>query len=73
MPRETEKGKIFEPETGKVYKNRGGGNYICITGGAFSSVMKNLASGWIFTAYICRQYTDNTIEWDYSSGGRFDN
>lgn len=68
--------KLFAPEYGKVYENRGGGTYRCIDRTAWRentarAWMQNTRSGWAFTAVGCRMYQDGTIEWDYSTGGEF--
>ena len=76
----------IEPIVGQVYTNRGGGRYRCIApsdagrmfynaAGGFSNssaVMQNVKSGWTFTAKGILQYIDETIEWDHSIGGHFE-
>lgn len=83
---ELDKGSRFEPVVGKVYTNRGGGNYRCIApstvgpmfynaAGGYSNasaVMRNEASGWTFTAKGIIRYPDGTIEWDHSIDGHFE-
>lgn len=63
----------FEPYPGRIYTNHGGGRFLCIAGGddPFSSVMKNIASGWTLEAHNIGIYEDGTIDWDYSTGGFF--
>ena len=63
----------FEPYPGRIYTNHGGGRFLCIGGGeeSFSSVMKNIASGWTLEAHNIGIYDDGTIDWDYSTGGFF--
>ena len=64
----------FLPEVGKVYENHGGGTFRCLENKCgTTAVMQNVKSGWTFTAHGCRRYGDDTIEWDYSTGGRFEN
>lgn len=61
------------PEQGKVYANKGGGEFLCLRnyhGG--DACMRNVKSGWTFMAHGVQQYEDGTIEWDYSTGGQFD-
>lgn len=61
------------PEEGKVYTNKGGGEFLCLTsyhGG--DACMRNVKSGWTFMAHGVQQYENGTIEWDYSTGGHFD-
>lgn len=67
----------FTPQQGKVYKlhttRRGGESaYIC-TGTACEGAasMQNTRSGWLCFAHGCGIYPDGTIDWDYSTGGRF--
>lgn len=74
-------GTRFDPVKGQVYTNKGGGKFLCQGGihetpftveKAFSAFMVNVMSGWTFLANGLIQYEDGTIEWDYSSGGRFE-
>lgn len=64
----------FTPETGKTYKNQGGGTFRCLRAGTYHrALMQNVASGWTFTAIGCGIYEDGTIDWDYSGNdGRFE-
>ena len=78
--------KSYMPETGKVYENRGGGFYRCMSagyedhtpffhGGGSSRTcaeMQNVKSGWTFIAKGIIQYTNGKIEWDHSVGGYFE-
>ncbi len=62
-----------ELKHGEIYKNRGGGTFKCI--GRYHAdayEMQNTATLWTFTAHVITQYQDGTIEWDYSTGGKFD-
>ena len=34
--------------------------------------MKNIKSGWTFMAHGIGIYIDSRIDWDYSTGGRFE-
>ena len=64
----------FLPEIGKVYENHGGGTFRCLSlKGGCTAVMQNVKSGWTFTAHDIVRYGDDTIEWGYSTGGRFEN
>lgn len=65
-------GKRITPEQGKVYRNKGGGEFLCIQGFGGNAVMRNTASGWTFKANGVIQYEDGTVEWDYSTNGRFE-
>lgn len=65
-----------ELERGKEYKNRGGGTFKCISREHRNSdayYMQNTASRWTFMAHVITLYDDGTIEWDYSTGGTFEN
>lgn len=69
--------KPFDPVPGKVYRKRGGGEYICVTPlhmpyPAGEARMRNLKTGWTFRAMGVVLYEDGTIEWDYSRGGYLD-
>lgn len=64
--------KHFQPEPGNVYRNEGGGEYLCVkilsTG---DPVMQNTASGWTFHAHGVGIYPDGTIDWNWSKNGYF--
>lgn len=64
--------KRITPERGKVYKNKGGGKFLCIRGFDGNAIMQNIASGWTFKANGVIQYEDGAVEWDYSTGGHFE-
>lgn len=64
-------GKRITPAQGNVYRNKGGGEFLCIRGYDGNAVMQNIASQWTFEANGVIQYEDGTIEWDYSTGGHF--
>ena len=58
---------------GHVYPNRGGGSFRCLSvTGTPDPILKNVSSGWTFTAHTITMYQDGTIEWDYSTGGHWD-
>lgn len=65
------RGKRITPEQGKIYKNKGGGTFLCIRGFGGNAIMSNTASGWTFKAHGVIQYDDGSIEWDYSTEGHF--
>ena len=72
----TEKRQNPRPITpcgGKVYENAGGGKYLCTSnwGSSENCWFMNIASGWELLAHGIVQYEDGTIEWDYSTGGGF--
>lgn len=67
--------KPFTPQPGTNYRNRNVGVFECV--GTFDSkdggaVMKNRASGWTFNAHGIGIYDDDSIDWDYSTGGHFE-
>lgn len=39
---------------------------------AHNAVMRNILSGWTFTAHGVNMYEDGTIDWDFSTNGRFE-
>lgn len=59
-------------EIGKTYKNRNGSDYICLSSSIYGATLQEVKTGWTFYAYIITKYEDNTIEWDYSLHGRFE-
>ena len=63
----------FCPEEGMIYRNAGGGTYRCERSYGTKARMVNTKSGWDFIAHGCRIYFDGSIEWDYSTDGRFTN
>lgn len=69
-------GKKFTPEPGKTYRNKGGGEYLCIRSGnelgENNAEMKNIATTYTLKAVGCCLYQDGTIEWDFSFNGRFE-
>lgn len=69
--------KYIKLEPGRVYRNRNGKDYRCITPGYLpyregEARMQNINTGWTFRAHGVQMYEDGTIEWDYSTGGYFD-
>lgn len=69
--------KYIRLEPGRVYRNRNGKDYRCVTPSHFpysdgEERMQNVRSGWTFRAIGVQVYPDGTIEWDYSMGGYFD-
>lgn len=61
----------FCPDVGSIYRNAGGGTYRCESASGTDAWMTNIKSGWHFKAHGCRAYFDGSIEWDYSTDGRF--
>lgn len=37
----------------------------------YNAELRNISSGWTFTAHGTNIYPDNTIDWDFSTNGRF--
>lgn len=62
---------IFTPVEGETYLNNNGINYTCVEVlGQGKAIMKS-ESGWICTCHGIRKLDNDTIEWDYSTGGKF--
>lgn len=64
----------FSPEPGQIYTNDNGAKYYCERlqhGSLFNVWMINIKSGWSFLAHGVGRYPDGTIDWDYSTDGRF--
>lgn len=66
------------PEPGKVYTLKSNNSIVtsmfrCLSSQTGTAVFQNLASGWTFTAHGVAQYNDEKIDWDFSTGGRFEN
>lgn len=58
--------------TGKVYTNRNGSDYLCKAirePGCY--IMERTKDGWTLEAHIITMYADGTIEWDFSTNGRW--
>lgn len=64
--------QLFSPEVGKTYTNNGGGTFRCLKSFGADAAFINEKSGWKFQAHGCRLYDNGTIEWDYSTGGYFE-
>ena len=64
----------FRPTYGQVYENAGGGRYLCkaFIDECEIAKMQNVKSGWTCFAHGIVRYDDDTIEWDYSTGGHFE-
>lgn len=64
----------FTPKAGEIYRNQGGGTFRCLRSGytAGEATMQNVKSGWTLSAHGCGIYEDGTMDWDYSTGGRFE-
>jgi len=58
---------------GKVYTNRNGSEYLCkdISPWTGLHLMERVKDGWTLDAHVITMYEDGTIEWDYSTGGRW--
>lgn len=67
--------KKFNPEKGVLYthQNPAVGKFWCVESSEdpFKATMQSAESGWTFVAHDCRIYVDGTIDWSYSTGGRF--
>lgn len=56
---------------GAVYRNRNGSDYRCLEVYGGLACMERVTDRWTLIAHGVRQYANGTIEWDYSSGGRW--
>lgn len=55
-----------------IYTNHNGSDYLCKSiSDSNSAVMERIKDGWTLTAHGIQKYADGTIEWDYSTGGRW--
>lgn len=61
----------FQPEVGKEYRNRNGGIFECLFMEGDTAELRNIKTGWQFVAHGCQQHEDGSIEWNFSTGGRF--
>ena len=71
-------GKRIKPTQGTTYINKNGGAYLCgdvwkndTPVPSYCASMTNIKSRWTFITHGITQYADGSIEWDYSTGGRF--
>ncbi|MGN0106374.1 MAG: hypothetical protein ACI4A5_01595 [Hominilimicola sp.] len=59
---------------GEIYNNKYGGRYKCLDAYENGDAkMINIDSGWCFDANCVTLYDDGTIEWDFSTHGKFVN
>lgn len=57
---------------GCTYTNRNGSAYLCKSiPDECSAVMERVKDGWTLIAHGIEMYGDGTIEWNYSTGGRW--
>lgn len=74
------------PVVGRIYHNRGGGEYRCtgnrlymsdeqqrraLSLGDHVAYMERVKDGWSLTAHGVIQYADGAIKWNYSTGEHF--
>lgn len=59
-------------EKGEIYRNRGGGAYMCNDIVPDGAIMTNIESGWRCTVHNITRFDNGTIEWDYSTNGHFE-
>lgn len=58
---------------GKEYRNRNGWYYLCTSGPKPECyTMVRTSDGWTLVAHIITMYEDGTIEWNYSTGGHWE-
>lgn len=63
--------QLFTPVAGETYRNHGGGEFRCLEVSLNMATFVNVKSGWTLNAHGVRKYSDGSIEWDYSTNGRF--
>lgn len=60
-------------QKGNIYENKSGGRFLCIESTKRGiTTLRNIASGWTFRAHCVTKYDGGKIEWDFSSGGYFE-
>lgn len=65
-------GEYFQPTVGKIYLNRNGTSYMCLSMEMEKASAIFISSGgWKLLAHGCRQYKDGTIDWDRSEDKGF--
>lgn len=65
-------GEYFQSTVGKIYLNRNGTSYMCLSmESEEASAMFISSGGWKLLAHGCRQYKDGKIDWDRSEGKGF--
>ena len=64
----------IRPTVGEVYENIAGGFYRCtgVCEPGLESWMQNTATGWTLLAHGIIRFQNGLIEWDYSTGGHFE-
>ena len=63
-------GTAIYPE--KIYTNHNGSDYLCKSiVDERSAVMERVKDGWTLVAHGIKMYGNGTIEWDYSTGGKW--
>lgn len=63
----------IRPAPGQVYRNRNGQDYRCITAlSGHDAILERVSDHWTLIAHGVQQYRDGSIEWDYSTGGRWE-
>ena len=61
-------------EKGQMYRGRDGWLYYCLEMLPWGdyALLRKVSDGWSFYAYNITLYPDGMIEWEYSTGGRFE-
>lgn len=71
------KGQYFIPQVGHIYRNRNGQQYLCLKvelkmpRSDTVVLFRRISDGWTLQAHGPIRYGDNTIEWNYSTGGHW--
>ncbi len=71
------------PEVDKIYENKGGGTFKCLSideemslssngVSGKSAVMQNVTTGWTLLAHGVNLYENGKIDWEFSTQGRFE-
>ena len=67
----SDNGVLFNPVEGETYLNTNGQQYKCIQlTGQYTAIMRS-NGGWTCECHDIRLYDNNTIDWAYSTGGKF--
>lgn len=66
--------QYINPIPGVVYLNRNGVKYRCLESLTdHSAIMERVTDKWTLVAHGVQQYRDQSIEWNYSTGGHWKN
>lgn len=57
----------FWPRSGVIYKNHGGGRFLCTRADRDNGNFVNMETGKAFLAHKVHTYADGSIDWDYTT------